>query len=138
MHTCLFDMFHDAGNDRVITVSYAIHINFDGFLKKAIDQYGLVTSDDKGLGDVSLELRLVVANLHRPATKHKARPHQNWIADFRHDRSGFVHRLSNAVGRLLEIEFVQQLLEFFAIFGRLDGIDAGSNDRHTGIRKGSG
>ena len=45
---------------------------------------------------------------------------------------GFVHRAGNPVGRLPQAEPMQKLLEFLAIFGVVDRIDAGADDRHAG------
>ena len=49
-----------------------------------------------------------------------------------HFRAGFAHVPGDRVGRLLQVELAQQVLEFLAVLGVFDRVDAGADDRHAG------
>jgi hypothetical protein len=47
--------------------------------------------------------------------------------------ASFGHVPRDPAGRLSQAQFIDQLLEQLAIFGRFDRIDAGADDRHAGF-----
>ena len=98
----------------------AIDVDFGRPFQKAIDQHRLPFGDDERFGHEPLQLGRVVANLHRPATEHITRPHQHRIADLFCLAARLFHRAGDAVGRLLQIQLVQQLLKLLAVLGRFD------------------
>ena len=138
MNAGFLDMFHDASDDRVVAISDTVNVDFDGFFKEAVDQDRLAAGNDKRFENESFELGLVVTDLHRAAAEHKAWADENRIADFGDDFTSVRHVVGHAVGRLFQIQFVQQLLKFFAIFGGFDGVDAGSDDWNASVGKSTG
>src|SRR5262245_41747064 len=131
MDAGLFDVLHDAHDNHTFSVADRIDIDLNRIFQKAVDQYGLALRDDKRLGDEFFKLRLIVADLHSPAAKHKAWPNEIWISDSRGLGASFYHGPRDAIGRLAQAESVEQLLEFFSVLGVFDGIDAGADDRHA-------
>lgn len=138
MDARLLDVFHHAHDDNVVAVGHAIDVHLGGVLQEAVDQHGLALSDHERLGDEPFELRGVVTNLHRPPAQHEARPHQRRKADLRRFQPGLFEVAGDAVGGLIELKSDEQLLELFAVLGRLDGVDAGADDRHAGCVQGAG
>ncbi len=60
-------------------------------------------------------------DLHGPAAQDVGGPHQHRVADLVGDLQGLLHAGGGAVGRLLELQFGQQLLEELAVLGPVDG-----------------
>ena len=133
MHTRLFNVFHDAGDDDIGSISDRIDINLGGILQKSVNQHRLPLGNGKSLCDVSFELRRVIADFHSATTENEARSHQRWKTDFGTDLSGLFHGSSDAVGRLFQVQSLQELLKLFAILRSLNGVHTGSDDRDAGI-----
>ncbi len=138
MHTRFLDVLHDPHHDAAAAVGDRVDVDLGGVFEEAVDQHRLAIGGDEGLGDVAIELGLVVADLHRAAAEHETRTHQRGEADpfdF-HPRLGHVAR--DAAGRLPQAELVDQFLEQLAIFGRFNGFDARPDDRHAGFLQPAG
>ena len=129
----LLDVLHDPGHDHLLAVGDGVHVHLDGVFEEAVDQHRLALGDHERLGHEALELGGVVADFHRPAAQHVARPDQHRIADLGHGRAGLRHRPRNPAGRLLQPQAVQDVLELLPVLGVLDRIDAGADDRHAGV-----
>ena len=132
MHASLFDVFHHAGNDHIFSIADAVDVNLNGIFEESVDQHRLSLCNGKGLGNVPFKLDIVVANLHRPATKHKAGTHQRGIPNSRNLPAGLLQCPRNATGRLLELQTIEELAKFFSIFGLFNRIDRSADDRQTG------
>ena len=77
MDARFFDVFHDPhDHDSPFRSAHRIDIDFGRIFEETIDQHRLPVGDDERLGDIPFELRLVVADLHRPTAEHKAGSHQ--------------------------------------------------------------
>jgi hypothetical protein len=133
VHAGFFDVLHDSHDDHVIAIGDRIDIDLDGIFEESIDQDRLALGDDKGFGDKPIELGVVVADFHGSATEDKAGSDQAGKTDFLYFGSGLLHVSSDAVCRLFEMQFLDELLEFLAVFGILDCLDACTDDRDPGI-----
>ena len=135
VHPRFFDVLHDAHDDDVLAVADGVHVHFGGIFQEPVDEHRLSLSDDERRRHELLELRLVVADLHGPSAEHEAGAHQRRKADFLRLRARRVHVPRDAVGRLLEVQPFEQLLELLPVFGRFDRVDARADDRHAGRRQ---
>ena len=68
-------------------------------------------------------------DLHRPAAEHIGRAHDQREADFGGDEARLFDRIGDAVVRLVEVELLQELLEAVAVFGKIDHVGCGAEDR---------
>ena len=71
-------------------------------------------------------------DLHGAAAQHVGRAHDQREAELGGDGAGLLDRIGDAVLRLLQAELVQQLLEAVAVFGEVDGVGRGAEDRDAG------
>ena len=133
MDARLFDVLHDAGHDHLLAVGDGVHVDLDGVFEEAVDQHRLALGHDERRGHEALELGGVVADFHRPAAQHEAGPHQHRKADLGHFGPGLRHVSGDPAGRLLQPQPVQDIRELLPIFGVLDRVDAGADDRHAGV-----
>ena len=88
-------------------------------------------ADLDSLAHVALQVALLVHDFHRPPAQHVARPHDQRITQRRRFFQGFWLGTRGGVGRLAQFERMQQLLEPFTVFGRIDHVRRGANDRHA-------
>ncbi len=138
MNPRLFDVLHNARNNTIAAVANRIDVDLGGPFEETIKQHRLPLRDDESLGRKLFELLLVVTNLHRAATEHKTRTYQKRITNLCRHATGLIHRASDAIRWLLEVQAFQQLLKFFAILSRFDRIDARANDWHAGTLERAG
>ncbi len=74
-----------------------------------------------------------MADLHGTAAKHIGGPHHHRIADLMRLLLGQFGRGGGGVGRLLEVEGLQQHLESLAVLGQVDGVGRGAENRDIGL-----
>ncbi len=112
-----------------------IHIHFGGAVEEAVDQHRIVAGDAEQLARFHLLLQfgLVGHHHHAAPAQHIRGTQDHRIADRLCGRDGFVRRHGGGVARLLQLQFVQQRLEALAVFGQVDGVGAGAQDRHARI-----
>ena len=72
-------------------------------------------------------------DLHGPAAEHIGRTDHDREADLLGDRDGLLGRAGDAVVRLPQAEALDQRLEAVAVFGQVDGVGRGAEDRHVGL-----
>ena len=125
------DVLHHSHDHDIVAVRHAVDIHFRGVFQEPVDQHRLALGHDERLGDKPLELRFVVANLHRAATQDEARTNQRRETDLGRFQPRLVQVAGDAVGRLVELQVDEQLLEFLAILRRFDRVDAGADNRHA-------
>src|SRR5690606_38642362 len=82
---------------------------------------------------VALELFFLVDDFHRTTAQYVGRAHHHRITDGLGQRQGFVFAARSGVGRLTQVQALHHLLEAFAVFGTVDGLGAGADDRHAGL-----
>ena len=136
MHARFLDMLHDAGDEDVAgAVADRVDIDFHGVMQEAVDQDGIVAGDAEQFARLHarFQLRFVGDDDHAAAAEHIGWAQDDRIADLSRRRDRFFRRHGGRVARLLEAEVVQQHLEALAVFGEVDRVGAGAQDRHARI-----
>ena len=124
MDAGLLDVLHDRADDGDLAIGDAVDIDLGGVVEEAVDQHGALGRGGDGVAHVVAQLVVAVDDLHGAAAEHEAGADEHGIADLRGGGDGFVLVGGDAVGRLVEAELVQHLLEKFAVLGALDRVDA--------------
>ena len=131
MHTGFLDMLHDTGNSYFGTIGDNIDVAFHRIAQILVHENRTVARHvDRG-GDVIIQLRFAVDNFHCPAAEHVARTKQDRITDPGGSGDRFIAALGYAVQWLLQVQLVDQLCKAFAIFGKVDRVGTGAEDRNT-------
>ncbi len=138
MDSRLFDMLHDAADNRGFAVGDGIDIHFDGVLEKLVDQDGMLRGDVDGGVHVTDKIPLIIDDPHGSATQNVRGTNHHRIADFLGDDQGRIGVVGNAVGRLAEVEFMQKLLKTLPVFGPINGIRGCPQDLDPGLSQGYG
>ncbi len=86
-----------------------------------------------GAGDVTLQRRLVVDDLHAAAAQHVGRPHQHRVSDLLGDPAGLAESRCGAVLRRGQTGSGEHVAERAAVFGQVDGLRRSADDRHARI-----
>ena len=133
MNARFLDVLHDTSDVDVFAVTDGVHVDLDGVAQVAVDQDRVVAGDLHGLADVLPQTRRVVDDLHATTAQHVGRAEQNRVADGLSHGFHFFRRPAQAVGRLAQVDVVEQLLEALAVFGQVDGVRRGAEDRHTSL-----
>ena len=120
----------------------AIDVDFGGVGQIAVDQqraflrdhqFGRLVERGGQPRDVAVELGAVAHDLHAAAAQHVGRTDHDRIADLVGDGARRVRRGGDAVLRLAHFELVEQRLEAVAVFGEIDHVGRGAEDRHLGL-----
>ncbi|MCY1280808.1 hypothetical protein D9M70_296020 [compost metagenome] len=137
MYAGLFDVLHDRADHHGFAVAHRVDVDFDGAVEEAIQQHRAVVGDLHGLAHVALELFFLVDDFHRAAAQYVGRAHHHRVADVLRQGQGLVFAARGGVGRLAQVQALHHLLEALAVFGTVDGVGAGADDRHTGLFQGA-
>ena len=132
VHPRLLDVLHDSADDHFLAVGDAVDVDLDGEIEETVEQHGALIGDLHGLGHVLGQVVLAVDDLHGPPAEHVRRAHDERITDLPGQRDGFLGRARGSIGRLLEAQPVDEILEAFPILGEVDRIGRGADDRHAG------
>ncbi len=124
----LLDVLHDRADDGGVAVGDAVDVDFGGVVEEAVDEDGALGRGGDGVAHVVAEFVVAVDDLHGASAEDEAGADEDGIADLRGGVDGFVLVGGGAVGRLVEAELVEHLLEKFAVLGALDRFDAGADD----------
>ena len=131
MDASLFDVLHDAADDHFFAIGQGIDVALDGVVQEAVEQHrGIVGNLDR-FAHVTLEVLLLMDDFHGAATQHVGRTDDQRIADFGRQTQGVLFSAGGAVGRLLQAEIVQQLLEALAVLGDIDRFRRRADDGHA-------
>ena len=153
MHARLLDMLHDAANEHVLAIGDCVHIDFDGVAQIAVEQqrvlaqqrvdlrYGLPRITVANVGrhegsqrrlDIVLETRRVVHDRHGAPAEHIGGADHQRKADLHGHFMRLLDAGGDAVARLAQAQLLDQQLETVAVFGEVDGVGRGAQDRHFG------
>ena len=77
--------------------------------------------------------RLIIDNIHGPSAQHKRGPDEQGVAKFGGDLERFLIAACGSAERLLQFKFVDQPVEPFSVFGQVDAVGTGGDDRDTRI-----
>ena len=124
-------LHHPADEGFAFGVAQAIDIALDGVVQETVKQHRRVVRNFHRFAHVAFEVTLLVHDFHGAATQHVARTHHQGIAQGSGFFQSFWLRASRGVGRLAQAEFLQEFLKTLAVFGSVDHVGAGANDRHA-------
>ena len=139
MDAGFLDVLHDAGDESVLAVGQAVDVHLGGVGQIAVDQQrtlrrhhqlGRLVERGGEPRHVAVELRRIAHDLHAAPAQHIGRPDDDRIADRVGDGARRAGRGGDAALRLAQLELVEQLLEAVAVFGEIDGVGRGAEDRH--------
>ncbi len=131
MDSGLLDVLHDAADDDVSAVGQGVDVDLDGVLEELVHQNRVLRRSVDGKLHVVSQLFRVVDDLHGAPTKDIGRTDNNRVADIDGNSLRLFERPGYAVIRLFEIELVQQLLEALPVFGPVNRVRAGADNRYA-------
>ena len=153
MDAGFLDVLHDADDEGVLAVAQAIDVDLDGVRQIAVEQQrigaehgvdlpGLVVGIARldvaghqlrqGAEQIIAELAFLADDLHGAAAEHIGRAHHQRQAEIGGHQPRLLDRIGDAVLRLLQSQLVEHALEAVAVFGEVDGVGRGAEDRHVG------
>ena len=103
-----------------------------------VEQYRAVVGHLYGFTQVALELVQFVDDFHGAATQHVRRAHHQRVTDGASSADGFFFAAYGGVWRLQQVQALNHLLETLTVFGAVDGVRAGTDDRYAGFFQGTG
>src|SRR5690606_29886092 len=148
------DVLHDSGDIDVVAVAQGVDIDLDGFRQIGVEQQrvlaeqrvdlaGLVVGvllldvfrneAGNGVEQVGLQHALVEDDLHGAATQNIGRTHDQREAKLGCNGAGLLNGEGDALLRLLQVELLEKLLDAVAVFGQVDHVWRGAEDRDTGF-----
>src|SRR3990167_1426878 len=133
MHAGLFDMRHDRADHHGLAAAEGTEIDFDGAVEEVVEQHRAVVGHFHRFAHVALELFFLVDDFHRPTAQHIGRAHHQRITDDLGRRQGLVFAARRGIGRLAQAQTLNHLLEALAVFGAVDRLGAGADNRYTGL-----
>ena len=89
-----------------------------------------------GGADIAFQLRVIADDFHGAATQHERWADDEGVADVSGNLERLIAAARSAVMGLFEAKFVQQLLEPFTVFGQINSVRRGAEDRDALIREG--
>ena len=138
MYASLLDMLHDAADYHVGAITDRIHVHLDGVIQEAIQQHRRVVGHGNRVHHVVAQLGLAVDDFHGTTTQHIGRTHHQRVTDFLRQTHPIFHGAGGTVGRLLEAQLVDHLLETLPVFCLVNGIRRSTDNGHTGGLQGTG
>ena len=153
MNAGFLDMLHDADDEGVLAVAQAVDVDLGGVGQIAVEQQRVVAEHGvdlaglvvrvarldvarhqlgQGAEQIIVELVLLADDLHRAAAQHIGRAHHQRQAEIGRHQPRLLDRIGDAVLRLLQPQLVEHALEAVAVFGEVDGVGRGAEDRHVG------
>src|SRR3990167_1378703 len=130
VHAGLLDMLHDRTYHHGFAVADGIDIDFDGAVEEVVEQHRAVVRHLHRFAHIALELFFLVDDFHRPTAQHIGRTHHQRITDDLGRRQGLLLAARRGIGRLAQAQALDHLLEALAVFGAVDRLGAGTDDRH--------
>ena len=82
--------------------------------------------------EVIAQRRLVVDDCHAASAQHEGGAHEDRVADLLGDGDDLLGGVRGVVGGCRALCGFENLAEFLAVFGEVDGARAGAQDRHAG------
>ena len=129
MDAGFFDVLHDAGDQHVFAVGQAVHVDFGGVFEEAVDQHGALLREGHGFTHVLANGVFFVGDDHGASAEHVAGTHEHRVSQTAGDVAGFFDAGRGAVFWRRNLQVVEQLAEEFAVFGEIDVLGIGADDR---------
>ena len=122
MHAGLLDMFHDAADNDIGSITDGIDVHLDRIVEKMVKQYRRIIRYLHRFPHVTPQIVLVINDFHGPPAEHVRRSHHERVTDFLGALHGLVVTAGRPVGRLFQLQTLHQFLEAFAVFGQVNRI----------------
>src|SRR5690606_2544826 len=129
----LLNVLHDGADHHVGAVGHRVHVDLDSAVEEVVQQHGAVVGDFHRVTQVTLELFFLVDDLHSTTAQYIGGAHYQRIADLVRGGDGFVFAAHSGVRRLTQVQALDHLLEALAVFGTVDSLRAGTDDRHASL-----
>src|SRR5690554_2077095 len=137
VHARLLDVLHDRTDDHIGAVGHRIHVNLDRAIEEVIQQHRAVIGYLHCVTQVALELVFLVDDLHGATAQYVGWAHDQRVADLVRGRDGLVFAAHSGVRRLTQVQALDHLLEALAVLGTVNGLGAGTDDRHASLFQGT-
>jgi len=137
MHARPLDVLHHARNKHFLAVADGIHLDFLAE-EVLVDEHGVLAVQFQCHHQVADKLRLVVDDLHGPATEHVAGTNQQRIAEAAGNAQGLLDGGDARAWRLRDAEPFQEVLEPAPVLGHIDGLSPRTQDGQIGMRERTG
>mmetsp|Transcript_23416 Transcript_23416/g.41618 ORF Transcript_23416/g.41618 Transcript_23416/m.41618 type:complete len:410 (-) Transcript_23416:1258-2487(-) len=138
VNTGLLNVLHHTGNhDIAILIAEGINIHFHRAIEVLVNKDGTLGVNFDGVGDIALEVVVVVQDLHGTTTQHIAGTNHDGVAQLVRLFKGLRLRASRATSRLANVELVEEIHPAIAILGLIDGLGTGTPDAGVAV-SGSG
>src|SRR5271166_69579 len=125
----LLDMLHDAADQHVLPVTDRVDVDLDREVEKAVEQHRTVVRYLDRIDHVLAQIVFVENDFHRAAAEHVAGAHHQRESDVAREQHRLLLGARAGIGRLLELERRYQLLKPLAVFGDIDAVGGGTDDR---------
>ena len=120
MHARLLYMLHDAADEHFFTITDAVNIDFDSQIEEAIQQHRAVIGHFHRLIHIDTQIIFVMDNFHRAAAQDIGRPHHQRVTHLGRNSHGLLYSSGRAIGWLLQIKRLNQFLESFTVFSKVN------------------
>ena len=127
----LFDVLHDARDMDVIAVTQGVNVKLGRAGQIAVEQNGAIAGNHNGLFDVAFQTGHIAHDFHRATAQNIGRTDHQRKADLARDLQRLGVGMGDAVLGLFQVQTVDQILEPLTVFGKVDGVGAGAEDRDT-------
>ena len=132
MHAGFFDVFHDAGDEYVFAVAQSVDIDFGGIFEETIDQdWAFLRRVSHRFAHVVFDHVSAVGDDHGASAEDVAGADQDRVAEFLRDGQGAFDSRGGTAGRLRDVELLKQAAEAVTVFGEIDGVGIGADDRYA-------
>ncbi len=131
MHACKLDMLKHSSDNGRLAVGNTIHVQLNGFFKKFVEQHRFARSNGEGFFNYGLKFILVVHDKHSPTPENKGWTKKDRVTNTGCSFLGVLGQKGCFVLRLLEVQFVQDLLEFLTVFGQINAFGRSADDFHA-------
>jgi len=139
VNTGKFHVFHHGRDVDVFAVREGVGFAFESVVEEAVDEERAIRGHADSLGNVFAEHVFVVDDFHAAAAENEARADHHRVATDLLDASeGFVDVRGHAAFRHRDAEVIHHLAEQVAVFGDIDGVDAGAENLHAFVAQSAG
>ena len=120
MNARILNVFADAVLNDFAILSHCVKLYLVGFLHELRNHNGIFLAYLACEREETLQLLVIVANIHRRARKHIRRTHQNRESNPIYKRLHVVHTCERAPFGLVDAELIEHCRELVAVFGAVD------------------
>ena len=122
-----FDMFHDPGNEDILTVGDDVHFHFHAH-EVSVDEDGVFNALSENDAHVFADIFLVEGDDHVLTAQYVGGTEQNGVAQPFRGGNGFVGGHDGFAFGAFDAVFFQNGVEAFAVFGDVDAVGLGAED----------